>query len=194
MKKIIYLIAFFALFSCQNSKDNDIESQLRGLEVNNQSKTSVLGKPPVDNPLFVELLNFKEVDLNRVDKLYIKSINEAKGQEYLDNLKQFGFHLIMRHGLLETGTAEQKQYYINEQLNSQANFANILDFYSLIMSGKNNLSGTELKNIENLFFSKNYKLINSLNWTDLKTKGELLRQLNYRHMLFGRYLSSFKNN
>lgn len=193
MKKIIYLVAFFGLFSCQNIKDKDIESQLRSIEVDNQSESNILGKPPVDNPLFLELLNFKEVDLNRVDKLYKKSIIDAKGQEYLDNLKQFGFQVVMKHGLLQTGSVIQIQYYINEQLNSQANFSGILDFYSLIMSSKNSLSSFELKNIENQFFSKNFKLINSLNWTDLKTRVELLRQLNYRHMLFNRYLVSLEN-
>ena len=190
MKKLFYIVALVCLFSCQENKDKAIESQLRGIEVNKQATASMPGKPPVDNPIFQELLNFKKVDLNRVDRVYIRSINEAKDKDYLDNLKQFGFQVLVKHGLIKDGSSKQKLFYINELLNSQANFANITDFYALLLSENYNLPKNELIKIEKSFYDKNEKLINSLDWTDKKKQKDISRELNYRHMLFKRYVNA----
>lgn len=193
MKKLIYLAVLIGFYSCHEYKSKEIQNQLNGIEVNKQSKISNFGKPPGDNPIMKELLHFDKPDLNRIHQLYIKTINEAKDQEYLDNLKQYGFLVLVTHGLINNGTTEQKKYYIKEQLSSQANFPSIINFYNLIRSDNLNLSVTELEKIEKQFYTKNFNLINSLNWIDLNAKKDKLRELNNKHILFSHFLSSMEN-
>jgi hypothetical protein len=193
MKNFLYIILILIAISCHENKDKNIENKIQGLKVSAQAKESNLGNPPSDNPLILELLSFKEADLNRVDQLYIKTVNETKDQEYIDNLKQIGFKVIILHGLIETGTLGQKQYYINEQMNSKTNLPNISDFFALLESVKGNFSKIEIIDLGNKFYNKNLKVLERLNFPDEKVKKSEILNLKQKYKMFQRNIATLKN-
>lgn len=165
MKNLIYFLLTTFLISCNENKESVIEKKIVGDKVSKNTTKEMPGKPPLDNPIMVELFNSSKNDLNKVDKIYKENISKSKSKDYYENLKQYGLSLVIKHGLIENGTSEQKKFYIQEQVNSLSNLPHIDNFYSLIKSKNLSISKQELSKLELTFFNKNINYINTLDWS-----------------------------
>lgn len=153
------------------------------------TKQNTDGRLPIGHPIMKELTTFKSKDLKRVDKLYRKSVKECNDFDYCDNLKQFGFRLVLEHGLLENGTKEQKLFYLNEQLNAESNLPNFNQFYSLLNALKKDIPKEDYKKFGDRFYEKNIKIIEATEWSNPNSKNEKLTQLKQNYKLFKRVIN-----
>lgn len=186
MKNILFGI-LFVFISCNEQNDTIIEQQIVGDELKKNGVSDLSSKPSPKHPIITELLTFESKNLSRIDALYRKSITECADLEYCDNLKQYGFKLVIKHGLLDEGTNEQKLFYVNEQLESTSNFPNFNEFYSLLKSLKKDISNDRLRKHAVDFYDKNLKLIEDIDWPTSESKNNKIIELKQNHKLFLRY-------
>lgn len=134
---------------------------------------------PRNHPIMLELEHFDEKDLQRIDLLYRKSIQEDKNKPYINNLKLYGFDLMIKHGLKEDENVERKLFYIEEQLSVPHNLPNIGQFYRLMISLIGQVDDDVITQKISTFRDKNFSILeNSNNFTtefQRKKKIELYR-------------------
>ena len=172
------------LTSCNNDKNEVIENTIIGEELHQNALKRNSFNPPADHPIKVEFKLVNQKGLNEVDAIYKASMPASKNEPYYDNLRQFGFMLMIRNGLIAEGTKEQKLYYMNEQLESVANIINFNDFYLLLNSLKSEVSLSELTGYSDKFFNKNLALINEIGWENEDEKTQKISELNEALRLF----------
>lgn len=182
MKRVFLLLLVF--ISCQNQVEKEITTKNLSDKLHENATKVYGGKPPTDNPILKELLTSNDKDLNRVDSIYKSNIEIGKGFDYYENLKQYGFKLVMKHGLVEDGTSEQKKYYINEQISLSNNIPNFDQFYLLLKSSSTFLSKKELIDIGDMFYNKNKEYIEMIEWPDINSKQNKLNDLYNKYDLF----------
>ncbi|MDP2159123.1 MAG: hypothetical protein Q8K02_01465 [Flavobacterium sp.] len=180
-----YLFIIFIFFvSCNNDKNEVIESAIVGEELHENALNRNSFNPPSDHPIKAEFMLEDQKGLNEVDAIYRSSVPSSKNEPYYDNLRQIGFMLMIRNGLIEYGTKQQKLYYINEQLESSANLPNFNDFYLLLNSLKSEVSAKELTSYSDKFYTKNLALINETSWENEDIKTQKINELNEALRLF----------
>jgi hypothetical protein len=172
------------LISCNNEKNEVIETSIVGKELNQNASNRNSFNPPSDHPIKVEFKLVDQKGLNEVDLIYKSSVPTSKNEPYYDNLRQVGFMLMVRNGLIEEGTKQQKLYYINEQLESAANLPNYNDFYLLLNSLKSEVSLSELTGYSDKFYNKNLALIKEIGWENEEEKTQKINELNAALSLF----------
>lgn len=179
MKRLILFLPVFLIFwSCQDDIDSSVDnkSQIEKLNVENVD-SAFLSKPPTDNPIMIEFF-LREKNLLKADQVYRENIRKAEGLPYYDNLRQYGFQAVFKHGLVEEGTSEQKLFYITEQLNSIANLPNIPEFYLLLISAEKNFTKDELIDFGTKFYVKNLNLIeNEIKYPNDEMKSDRILKL-----------------
>lgn len=179
-----YLMFLFLLISCVDEKKETIERNLIGKELNKNATNINSFNPPANHPVKVELMRVEQKGLVEVDEIYKSSVPSSKNEQYYDNLRQIGFVLLLKNGLIEDGTKDQKLYYVKEQLQSSANLLNVKDFYLLLNSLKPYVPLKELNHYSNQFYSKNLSLINEINWEKEQDKKIEINKLNESLRLF----------
>lgn len=195
MKHFLTLVIFLVLLiSCQEQSDKNIELSIVQEKVSENAKLRTNGKVPSDNPIMLEMLNFEHKDLNRIDLLYKEIIENYKNEDYYNNLKQYGFILLLEHGLIEDSDIERKMYYIQEQMNLPNNYPNFKNFYDLLLSLKDQIDKQNIFNIADEFYSKNdLALKNNIHWSDDELKKKKQTELNQQYKLFYRYINVSKS-
>lgn len=195
MKKFILVLAVYCTFvSCQEASGGVFKNNSSIEKVKDVVSTdTLLSKPPTDNPIMLQFFVVKK-NLNKADEVYRKYINEAKSLPYYDNLRQYGFQALIKHGLIENGTREQKLFYITEQLNSVANLANISEFYALLTSGDKSFTKDESINFGKRFYLKNLNLIeNELEYSSDEIKTDRILKLKMNYKVFNRKVQLMKD-
>lgn len=175
---------FIVLISCNNEKNGVIERSIVGEELNKNALNRNSFNPPMNHPIKAEFMLVNQKGLKEVDAIYKSSVPPSQEEPYYDNLRQIGFKLLIKNGLIEKGSKEQKLFYINEQLDSSANFPNFKDFYLLINSLKTDISQKELTEYSNKFYNKNIALINEIDWEKEDDKTQIIDELNQALGLF----------
>lgn len=183
MRYLFFIFLFF--ISCNTEKNEIIERSIVGEELHQNAINRKSFHPPMDHPIQVEFKLVEQKGLVEVDKIYKSTVPTSKNEPYYDNLRQFGFMLLIRNGLIEDGTKEQKLYYINEQLESSANLANGKDFYLLLNSLKSEVSLKELKEYSDKFYNKNIALVNEIN---LEKEEDKIKEINKLNEALGLFL------
>lgn len=183
MKKLLLLLSVI-MISCNNEKNEVIENAIVGEELHQNALNRNSFNPPADHPIKAEFMLEDQKGLNEVDAIYKASMPSTKNEPYYDNLRQIGFMLLISNGLIKDGTKEQKLYYINEQLESVANFPNFNNFYLLLNSLKSDVSAKELTSYSDKFYTKNLALINETSWENEDIKTQKINELNEALRLF----------
>lgn len=181
---IFAVILPLSLISCHNEKNEAIEKSIVDEKLHQKALNKNSFNPPSDHPIKVEFKLVNQKGLKEVDAIYQASMPASKNEPYYDNLRQFGFMLMIRNGLIEEGTKEQKLYYMNEQLESVANIINFNDFYLLLNSLKSEVSLSELTGYSDKFYNKNLALINEIGWENEDEKTQKINELNAALKLF----------
>ncbi|MFN3640222.1 MAG: hypothetical protein ACK4UK_04825 [Flavobacterium sp.] len=154
-----YLFIFLIVFiSCNSEKSTEIERNIVGKELNNNALNKESFNPPMNHPVKAAFMSVNPIGLKEADDIYKSSMPSSANELYYDNLRQMGFMLLIKNGLIENGTKEQKLYYINEQLESVANIPNFKDFYLLLNSLTTEVSQEVLIGFSNKFYNKNLDL------------------------------------
>jgi len=180
-----YLFILFVFFvSCNNDKNEAIEKSIVGEKLHQNALNRNSFNPPSNHPIKIEFKLVNQKGLNEVDAIYKASMPASKNEPYYDNLRQMGFMLMIRNGLIKDGTKEQKLYYINEQLESAANLPNYNDYYLLLNSLKAEVSLKELTVYADKFYNKNLALINEIGWENEEEKTQKIDELNASLSLF----------
>lgn len=183
MKKLLLLLSAI-IISCNNEKNEVIERSIVGEQLHQNALNRNSFNPPSDHPVKAEFMLEDQKGLNEVDAIYKTSMPSTKNEPYYDNLRQIGFMLMIRNGLIKDGTKEQKLYYINEQLESVANLPNFNDFYLLLNSLKSHVSLKKLTEYSDKFYNKNLALINEIGWEKEEDKTKEINKLNEALKLF----------
>jgi len=179
-----YLALFFIVFiSCNSEKSTEIERNLVGKELHENALKKESYNPPMNHPVKAAFMSANPIGLKEADDIYKSSMPSSKNELYYDNLRQIGFMLLIKNGLIEKGTQEQKLYYINEQLESVANLPNFKDFYLLLNSLKSEVSQEVLIEFSNKFYNKNLDLTGEMP-VDQNTKEEIISRLDEAKKLF----------
>jgi hypothetical protein len=190
MKKLLYLLIILPLlWSCQEESEKKPELNMFSKKLAKQAITDDVNsfQPPWSNPIMMELTNPKK-ELNKADSIYRAEIEKSNAKAYYLNLKQFGFIAMIEHGLIEEGTKEQKEFYINEQLSLEVNLLNFENFYALLSSSQVDFSKSELQDFAERFYSKNKNYIENNNNLKESDKNEDLEKLTVNYEAFQRNL------
>jgi hypothetical protein len=189
MKNLIYVLLVLPLFwSCQDQVENPSEIKTLSKKIAKQAVSDDVNSysPPMSNPIKNMLFSTSK-NLTEADRIYRAHIEESNAKAYYLNLKQIGFMAMIEHGLIEEGTKEQKEFYINEQLNLEVNLLNFKNFYLLLASSQDDFSKQELLEFAERFYSKNKNYIENNKNLKESDKNEDLEKLNTNY-------DYFKNN
>jgi hypothetical protein len=176
----MFLIVFI---SCNFEKSTEIERNLMGKELNENALNKESYNPPMNHPVKAAFMSVNPIGLKEADGIYKSSMPSSKNELYYDNLRQIGFMLLVKNGLIEYGTVEQKLYYINEQLESVSNMPNFKDFYLLLNSLKSEVSQEVLIEFSNKFYNKNLVLTQEMP-IEQDSKEEIISRLDEAKRLF----------
>ena len=190
MKRFICLyFASLFLMSCQEQVDSLPETNSLSKKLEKQANTDDVNAfdAPKTNPI-KKLLFTTSKNLNAADSIYRAEIEKSNAKAYCHNLKELGFIALVHHGLIEDGTKEQKEFYINEQMNSQVNLPNFKNFYALLSSCQDDFSRNELQDFGEDFYTKNKNYIeNKMQYRTVENEKRAITKLNSAY-------ESFKNS
>lgn len=183
--RVIYVVcASLLLLACQKENEKVVLDQVNGRRAADAELEIAESKPPRNHPMFEALMQDPSPSLQFCDSIYRTTVLADKGKSYFENLKQYGFLAVIESGLINSGTTEQKQYYINEQLRSTSNLPNIKNFYQLLTSLKGRSNTNELIKQGTAFYVKNLKIIESDDWADLEAQKAKKLELENEHKSF----------
>lgn len=190
--KNIFIIGMMvlALISCSEQKDQALINAENGATVSKKANLIVDGQIPSDNPLYLAFINEKKYSLNEADKIYRAEIEKSKKFRYHKNLQHIGFKFVMDSGLAETGTKDQKLFYLNEQVKMKRNFPNFENFYTLLISCKPFMNKDQILKIEAEFYLKNIKALKNAEFGDKSDKQQKITNLLRQKQLFERFIET----
>lgn len=192
MKNILFLILItVVLCSCEEHTNQDAEINTISKKLSSQATTDDVNSfdPPMNNSIKA-LLYTEEKKLKVADSIYRTDIEKSNAKAYYENLKQIGFLVMINHGLIEEGTKEQKEFYINEQLNLDINLLNINNFYKLLSSSQDDFTKNELQDFSTRFYSKNKNSIEKvMKFAKVEDKIKKLEELNSSYEAFKKSLN-----
>jgi hypothetical protein len=144
---------------------------------------------PATHPIFRMVNDPSHYSLQDADSFYQNEISKEATANYTTNLKNLGFTLVMEKGLADTGTDEQKRYYVNEQLKLDSNLTTIDKFYELLLTCRSFDTKENLYKDAAAFYEKNRAAINKKQWPNAEDKKQITLELMNKHKIFNRYIA-----
>ncbi|OYQ34705.1 hypothetical protein CHU92_11455 [Flavobacterium cyanobacteriorum] len=179
MKKFLLLCIIAGFFaSCARATAQGAEVNSPVLEKNTE------GIIPVEHPFYDIIKDPDSYSIKDIDSYYRKEFLKVDTPDYIPNLKNYAFKILMEKGLPEHGTQEEKLFYLNEQLRLDDNFPNINNFYSLLLSSRDFLKDEELTGMADAFYEKNNKSIEKATWPTETQKRNKEKTLRMAHRKF----------
>lgn len=163
MKKIYILsILGFIMASCSQEKENGIvaNSTSNAKEIASAKINRERGEIPGNFLVYTAIVNASSYRFQDLDKMYKKDVARAE-PDFRDNLVNMWL-TGMAPKLLSESTAEQKLFYLNEQVSLENNLAHFRTFYSLLTMAK--ISKEEKQAMSANFYNKNMISIAKIQW------------------------------
>lgn len=165
---LLLLLLFISVFS-QAQKNNNPETA-------NAMESTV--------PTTHKVYSMSQYSLEEADSFYRSNIAEEGA-----DVKNVAFSFMMEKGLAEKGTDEQKEYYVNQQLEADNNITAIDEFYALLLSCRNFMPKNDLTKNSTAFYDKNKAAINKIKWPEVTQKNEKIKELMKEYKIFNRYIA-----
>lgn len=136
------------------------------------------GATPQNHPFYKSIYSdYDNIEFEDVDRAYKNHLLRDVNKDYTTNLKNEAFLLLIKKGLIRSGSDKQKRFYLNEQQQLTLNLPCINQFYSLLLSSHNFIKWDEMHMMAKAFYEKNKIIIETSQWPNEDDKQSSLTNL-----------------